>query len=280
MDKEKYFTIGEICELTKVPCSALRYYDRAGVLKPAYIDNTNGYRYYDSEALQSVLVLRYYQILGFKLKEIPELLERENLFELREFFEKKIAEETNEIALLTMSRDSLQTWVDLIDEAKMVLSDENRPISLREFPKQKMIYVKPKKIPKMEFRNLLINHEICTSLYPINTTILGALYIEYPNEDVRFGQDYTGVSLFIKNHDAEDNLPNIKEVGGFSAVVCYHKGSYSTIHNTYEKMKRWASDHNFILKGNSIERYVIDYWSTINEDWIVTEIFLPLENNP
>ena len=42
---KKYFTIGEISKMKGVGIKSLRYYDKVGVLKPAYINQETGYRY-------------------------------------------------------------------------------------------------------------------------------------------------------------------------------------------------------------------------------------------
>ena len=40
------FKIGEFSKLTQVSVRMLRYYEKAGLLKPAEIDHFTGYRYY------------------------------------------------------------------------------------------------------------------------------------------------------------------------------------------------------------------------------------------
>ncbi|WP_462351148.1 helix-turn-helix domain-containing protein [Fusobacterium varium] len=42
---QKYFLIGEISELLKIPRSTLRYYDREGIISPKF-RKENNYRYY------------------------------------------------------------------------------------------------------------------------------------------------------------------------------------------------------------------------------------------
>ena len=57
---------------------ALRHYDEIGLLKPAYVDEHNGYRYYSSSQLpilHRILVLRQ---IGFRLDEIQQILSGAN----------------------------------------------------------------------------------------------------------------------------------------------------------------------------------------------------------
>ena len=49
--KKKYLKIGELAKLKGVSVKSLRYYDRIGVLPPAYINEETGYRYYAPEQL-------------------------------------------------------------------------------------------------------------------------------------------------------------------------------------------------------------------------------------
>lgn len=50
----EYLTIGELAKTNSVSVKALRYYEKIGILKPAYINHHNGYRYYTPK--QSLIV--------------------------------------------------------------------------------------------------------------------------------------------------------------------------------------------------------------------------------
>src|SRR5215217_2574669 len=73
----RYYRVGEVAALTRVSVRTLHHYDRIGLLHPA-LHSTKGYRMYgESELLrlQQILTLRY---LGFPLKRIGELLDRDD----------------------------------------------------------------------------------------------------------------------------------------------------------------------------------------------------------
>ena len=73
--KGDLYTIGEIGKICKVPLSTLRYDDRIGVIKPAFVDHKTGYRYYDREALMRIPVLRFYQEARVQWKDISNMLD-------------------------------------------------------------------------------------------------------------------------------------------------------------------------------------------------------------
>lgn len=55
--KRSRYTVGEMANLCNVTAKQLRYYDQQGLLKPAYRDRQNGYRYYEDSQIEEVLLL-------------------------------------------------------------------------------------------------------------------------------------------------------------------------------------------------------------------------------
>ena len=74
---ETYFSVGEISKLTNVPIQTLRYYDKMGLLKPAYTNKQNNYRYYSLNQFIKIDLLKQCKLIGLSLKEIEELLKNE-----------------------------------------------------------------------------------------------------------------------------------------------------------------------------------------------------------
>jgi len=66
-------TIGKVAQLARIRPSAIRYYDRQGMLHPT-IRGANGYRAYSDDAIKLLLFIKRAQSLGITLKEIKPLL--------------------------------------------------------------------------------------------------------------------------------------------------------------------------------------------------------------
>lgn len=60
-------------------------------------------------------------------------------------------------------------------------------------------------------------------------------------------------------------------------MSAYHLGRLSEIQETYERAIAWAKEHGLSLLGSSYERYVIDIYTSDNQDEYITEILLPVE---
>ena len=70
--------IKEFAELTGVSVRTLHYYDEIGLLKPSYVDEQNGYRFYDETSLERMQEILFYRELDFPLKSIAEILASPN----------------------------------------------------------------------------------------------------------------------------------------------------------------------------------------------------------
>lgn len=66
-------TIGQLADGAGVPASTVRYYERAGLLRPSARSASN-YRLYSSEDLHRLRFIRAAQATGFSLDDIRELL--------------------------------------------------------------------------------------------------------------------------------------------------------------------------------------------------------------
>ena len=73
MKKEGYYSSGQFAGMAHVTQRTIRYYDKQGILKPSFV-NESGARFYTDEdfaRLQQILLLKY---LGFSLDDIRVMI--------------------------------------------------------------------------------------------------------------------------------------------------------------------------------------------------------------
>ena len=68
--RSSLLSIGEASKLKNVSIKALRYYEKIGIFKPAYIDPQSGYRYYSPAQLFDLDVILTCNELDIPLKRI------------------------------------------------------------------------------------------------------------------------------------------------------------------------------------------------------------------
>jgi MerR family transcriptional regulator, copper efflux regulator len=67
-------TIGRVARTLGIRPSAIRYYERHGIVEPA-ARGASGYRFYSNDAVKLLLFLRRAQALGLRLDEIKPLID-------------------------------------------------------------------------------------------------------------------------------------------------------------------------------------------------------------
>ena len=102
--------IKEFAELTGVSVRTLHYYDEIGLLKPSYVDEQNGYRFYDENSLERMQEILFYRELDFPLKSIVEILASPNYDKRKALAEQK--------RLLTLKKDRLERLIAALEQAE------------------------------------------------------------------------------------------------------------------------------------------------------------------
>ena len=101
--------IKEFAEFSGVSVRTLHYYDEIGLLVPAHVDRTTGYRYYDESSLLRMQEILFYRELDFPLKSISQILSSPNYDKEKALQEQK--------KLLQLKKERLERLISAIDGA-------------------------------------------------------------------------------------------------------------------------------------------------------------------
>ncbi len=66
--------VSEFAKLTGVSVRTLHYYDEIGLLKPDFVSENTGYRFYSEKAFSTMQEILFYRELDFSLKSIKEFI--------------------------------------------------------------------------------------------------------------------------------------------------------------------------------------------------------------
>lgn len=109
-------TISQVAELAGVSTRTLQYYDEIGLLNPSELSQS-GYRLYNDEAMQTLQQILFFRELGFRLKEIKEMLEDPGFDKISAFKKQK------ELLLLKRNRtDRLIQLLDRLEKGEQCMS--------------------------------------------------------------------------------------------------------------------------------------------------------------
>lgn len=107
--------IGQLAKRTGVPIDTIRYYENHDIL-PSPARHASGYRSYDDGDVARLMFVRRAKALGFKLREIRELLalsgrQGEDMSGVRDAASARLADVEHKIAELTRVREGLRQLV-------------------------------------------------------------------------------------------------------------------------------------------------------------------------
>ena len=81
------FPIGKLSKLTGASLRSLRYYEKLGLLTPAYTDPETGYRSYTFDQSYQVAMIMFCIELDIPLKELPKFSDENDMVDFRSFLD-------------------------------------------------------------------------------------------------------------------------------------------------------------------------------------------------
>ncbi|MBC2192479.1 MerR family transcriptional regulator [Listeria sp. FSL L7-0229] len=130
---EPLFSIGEMAKKSQLSIQRLRYYDKIGLLVPAFTDPTSGYRYYKTAQEEQLNLIQALQYMGFSLQELKQYLDKntsESLPDLLIKYQQKLIDEEARIARKKWLIDRYQGLlkrepekIELLTSARLLLTE-------------------------------------------------------------------------------------------------------------------------------------------------------------
>ena len=91
------YSIGEFSKIGSVSTKTLRYYDEIGLLRPAYVDEENRYRYYEERQVDEILLISELKTYDLRLEQIKAIMESGNPSLLEHFLQERITQLNHQI---------------------------------------------------------------------------------------------------------------------------------------------------------------------------------------
>lgn len=264
------FTIGEFSKLAKTTVKTLRYYDEAGLLSPASVDEWTGYRRYTSAQLyplQRVVALRQ---AGLQVEEILRILggadQTDVLNRRRDILVRELEEAEGRVRRLDILLRNMKGGKTMIQPVIRTLPGctvyfEEAMLknyaALSEF------------IPASEARLFATNPHVQFS--SPGYCFVSYLDGEYREEDVR-----VRYSKAVEAPGVEAEGIRFMQLQPVDAVCAMHQGPYETLGEAYALAVNWAQENGYDLAELARERYIDGMWNKEDPaDWL-TEIELPI----
>lgn len=273
MDRQEFYSIGEVSKVCNISKKALRFYDKIGIMSPDKISEENNYRFYTRNTLLSVPVIKYFKQMGFKLEEMKEFLGGGTYDVLEKSFRLKIDELKELESEINKKYASVKEWYDLILEAESVIENKVNEVAVKFIESVDFLFQDQEF--HYNYMESIINIEWTNYLDQIANEIKGEVMLHFPSyEDKLNGKCERATIMQRPLLPCEDEQR--VTFGGYMAATCYHIGSHETINEAYEKILKWADANGYVCAPDCYERYVTDYWTTKDSNLFVTEVIIKI----
>jgi len=137
--KKGLLSIGELSKFTGASLRSLRYYEKLGILIPAFVDPGSSYRYYSLDQIRLVGMIQFCIELDIPLAEFSKFSLADDIIDFRAFLTRGREVAEHKMKALTRGLKLIATIEQQMD---LTGSYQNGQIYTRELP-EKCFHVKP-----------------------------------------------------------------------------------------------------------------------------------------
>jgi DNA-binding transcriptional MerR regulator len=265
------FRIGDFSRLSQISVKALRYYDEIGLLKPTYVDNATGYRYYSADLLPRLNRILVFKELGFSLAQIRDLLWGElPADKARDILQIKQREIEQNIEREQSRLIQVETWLAQIEQQGRIPAYE---VAVKLVAPQMVASVRDSLDCYAEAGHLF--DEINSHIKKYDVAVRHAALWHTCAGQAR-SIDCEAV-VFLKSPVAESRRVKVYELPASLMACVIHKGSDEASSQAYSFARSWIRSNSYKVNGPSRELY---WRGGVEEDDTssVTEIQFPVHH--
>ena len=261
------YKIGDFSSMSKTTIKTLRYYEKEGLLTPVYIDQTTGYRYYESSQLIDISKIISLRQIGLSIKEIKKVLDG---YDMKEILNNRKNEIEKNIKNYNIELSKINY---LLEESNM-----KNEIFIKDIPSY-IVYYRDGIIEDLskitEF--VLETGAECAKANPeLKCITPDYCYVSYLDGEYKEKDVKVRYAQAVEDFGNETNRVKFMKSNPITAVCIYHKGSYNNFRESYEIILKYIEENDYEIIDNPRECYIDGCWNKENEEDYLTEIQFPV----
>jgi effector-binding domain-containing protein len=267
--------IGDFSRLSRVSIKTLRYYDEVGLLKPAYVDPSTGYRYYLYEQLPRLNRILALKDLGFSLEEIGRLIAEDlTLQALRGMLTLRKAEIQQQLQDASERIARVEARLEEIEKEQSMTPYD---VVLKEIDPVKVASVRGVvPLPPQQGR---LWHQLETVLAQKGIRPAGPCLSIYHDEEYREKDWDIEVCEPVQEALEVSEPVLVRELPAVESMACViHHGPFTSIGQAYDSIMKWIAENGYRINGPAREVYLQEARGGRQEDPdTITEIQFPVQ---
>jgi DNA-binding transcriptional MerR regulator len=244
-------SIGDFSRMTHLSIKALRHYHELGVLEPAEVDRSSGYRFYTPHQVPVAQVVRRFRDLGMPIDQVRAVLQAPDLTARNEVV----------VAHLQRMESQLSEVADTVHSLRLLLEGSAAPVDIE--------YRSVAAFPALAIRETVRWDDAAAwteEAFRVLYGILAAAGVDpsgppgslYPSEffELEEGEVTVFVPLAVPLVTEAARVAAI-EVPGAELAVAVHRGPFTDLDRTYGALGTVVADQAIGVEGPIREHYLV-----------------------
>lgn len=269
------YTIGEFSKIGNVTTKTLRYYDEIGLIRPAYVDQENRYRYYAQEQVYEILFVTELKSYGLRLEQIKAILETKDKELLQYFLRDRIEEINNQMQENLRLKQNIEKKIERIQLGGNIMDKTlDLVVEVKEF--EPVLVVSKKAITDMSNISSVIG-SVFETIFTAGLKAAGPVITLYFDEE--FHQESANIEVCIPVEDSEKarNFEQVKLFKPGLCASCTYRGPYSRLGEAYAVVLKWIDESNYKIASAPFDCYISGPQETNNPENYITKVYFPIK---
>lgn len=265
------FSIGIFSKINKITTKTLRHYDEIGLLKPEYVDDMTGYRYYTTRQLPKLHQILSLKRMGLSLQQVKEALNNPDAIDL--FLKIKEQDVVRAIRAEEEKLQEIRSYLNLVRGENQMYT----PI-VKEIP-EVIIASMRQVIPNYEELNTLFPQIMGKEMERVGCVCAVPEYCFNIYHDGEYRETNIDVELCeaVTELKPDTDIIKFKKLDAVPTALCIlHKGSYEKIGEAYSFAMKWMEENQYEIIADPRESYIDGIWNKENVDDWLTELQFPV----
>jgi len=248
------YTITEFSRICKMSTRMLRHYDKEEILKPAYVNPVNGYRFYEQGQLEIALKIKKLREYKFPLPKIKVILQSSDQESFIHHMQAQIIELSHEV------KQNLQVISEMNEMVNM-----NTALNIARHRSYDILIGMRNEITVIAQR-LQIDidymddyfYDLYEEVQKSSLQIVGSPSTVFYDEEFMPGHSDIELRIPIMDGDDKNELQGceIKKIHQHQIVTTLHYGSYDYIGYAYMALEEWVEKNGYTIDGHPYEVYI------------------------
>jgi DNA-binding transcriptional MerR regulator len=273
---DELLPIGRFARVSGLTVKALRHYDEIGLLRPARVDESSGYRYYSLAQARRAEAIRRLRTLEVPLDEIRDLLEADESALLEQLVVHRARLEGRAVELRRVLEE-LDRLIEGKEELVPEATDRVRhDMDVKEVPARRVAFIRER--VHTDDMTTIVPRNIDRVAHAIGMKHAGPPFCLCPFPD---DEGFLETEIGWPVTDDVDAEPPV-EIGTYEAtraLVMKHVGPYQELGRSYRLMAEVMEERGLAGAGDPVEWYESDPQEVPDPKDYVTIIEWPIADS-